>query len=116
MKREDATGLGFGGKKLRKLDYVFHEAVASKADVLVSVIFIHTGGVPALFAYQSVLGIGSVILWPERIARQVGRREISRSTEEALIRRARRRSRRATRLKPSPGHSMDGVGCCAAFQ
>lgn len=36
VKREDATGLGFGGNKLRKLDYVLHEAVTSKADVLVS--------------------------------------------------------------------------------
>jgi L-cysteate sulfo-lyase len=36
VKREDATGLGLGGNKLRKLDYVLHEAVASKADVLVS--------------------------------------------------------------------------------
>lgn len=36
VKREDTTGLGFGGNKLRKLDYVLHEAVASKADVLVS--------------------------------------------------------------------------------
>ncbi len=36
VKREDATGLGFGGNKLRKLDYVLHEAVAAKADTLVS--------------------------------------------------------------------------------
>src|ERR1700761_7524647 len=36
VKREDQTGLGFGDNKLRKLDYVLHEAVASKADVLVS--------------------------------------------------------------------------------
>jgi 1-aminocyclopropane-1-carboxylate deaminase/D-cysteine desulfhydrase-like pyridoxal-dependent ACC family enzyme len=36
VKREDATGLGFGGNKLRKLDYVLHEAIASKSDVLVS--------------------------------------------------------------------------------
>src|SRR5262245_38756541 len=36
VKREDATGLGFGGNKLRKLDYVLHDAVAPKADVLVS--------------------------------------------------------------------------------
>jgi L-cysteate sulfo-lyase len=27
VKREDATGLGFGGNKLRKLDYVLHEAI-----------------------------------------------------------------------------------------
>jgi L-cysteate sulfo-lyase len=36
VKREDATGLGFGGNKLRKLDYVLHEAVSSGADTLVS--------------------------------------------------------------------------------
>jgi L-cysteate sulfo-lyase len=36
VKREDETGLGFGGNKLRKLDYVLHEAVAGGADTIVS--------------------------------------------------------------------------------
>ncbi len=36
VKREDATGLGFGGNKLRKLDYVLQQAIAQKADTLVS--------------------------------------------------------------------------------
>ena len=36
VKREDATGVGFGGNKLRKLDYVLHEARAGRADTLVS--------------------------------------------------------------------------------
>jgi L-cysteate sulfo-lyase len=36
VKREDATGLGFGGNKLRKLDYVLHEAVSNGADTIVS--------------------------------------------------------------------------------
>ena len=36
VKREDATGLGFGGNKLRKLDYVLHAAIASGADAIVS--------------------------------------------------------------------------------
>ena len=36
VKLEDATGLGFGGNKLRKLDYVLHEALESKVDTLVS--------------------------------------------------------------------------------
>src|SRR5262245_30974344 len=36
VKREDGTGGLFGGNKLRKLDYVLHEAVAGKADTLVS--------------------------------------------------------------------------------
>lgn len=36
VKREDCTGPGFGGNKLRKLDYVLHEAIAAGADTLVS--------------------------------------------------------------------------------
>ena len=36
VKREDCTGLGFGGNKLRKLDYVLHPAVAAGIDTLVS--------------------------------------------------------------------------------
>ena len=36
VKRDDATGLGLGGNKLRKLDYVLHEAVRQGADTLVS--------------------------------------------------------------------------------
>src|ERR1700754_1060301 len=36
VKREDATGLGFGGNKLRKLDYVLHQAISSGADTIVS--------------------------------------------------------------------------------
>jgi L-cysteate sulfo-lyase len=36
VKREDCTGLGMGGNKLRKLDYVLREAIAAGADTLVS--------------------------------------------------------------------------------
>src|SRR5712675_2370596 len=36
VKREDCTGLGMGGNKLRKLDYVLHEALEAGADTLVS--------------------------------------------------------------------------------
>jgi L-cysteate sulfo-lyase len=36
VKREDCTGIGFGGNKLRKLDYVLQEAFAAGADTLVS--------------------------------------------------------------------------------
>ena len=36
VKRDDCTGLGMGGNKLRKLDYVLHEAIAAGADTLVS--------------------------------------------------------------------------------
>ena len=36
VKREDATGIGFGGNKLRKLDFVLHQAVSNGADTVVS--------------------------------------------------------------------------------
>ena len=36
VKREDCTGIGFGGNKLRKLDYVLREALEGGADTLVS--------------------------------------------------------------------------------
>lgn len=36
VKREDATGLGFGGNKLRKLDYLLQDAVSRGADTIVS--------------------------------------------------------------------------------
>jgi L-cysteate sulfo-lyase len=36
VKREDCSGLGFGGNKLRKLDYVLREAIDQGADTLVS--------------------------------------------------------------------------------
>src|ERR1700759_3672870 len=36
VKREDFTGLDFGGNKLRKLDYVLHEAVSGGAGTVVS--------------------------------------------------------------------------------
>src|SRR5882724_4159953 len=36
VKHEDCTGIGFGGNKLRKLDYVLREAIDSGADTLVS--------------------------------------------------------------------------------
>ena len=36
VKREDETGVGFGGNKLRKLDFVLAEALADGADTIVS--------------------------------------------------------------------------------
>jgi L-cysteate sulfo-lyase len=36
VKREDCTGVGLGGNKLRKLDYVLSEAIDAGADTLVS--------------------------------------------------------------------------------
>ena len=72
VKRDDLTGLGGGGNKVRKLEYLCADAVAQGCDVLVTgggrqsnhvrmtaaaanrlgldctIVFIHTGGLPAL--------------------------------------------------------------------
>src|SRR5262245_29819744 len=53
IKREDATGLGFGGNKLRKLDYVLHEAVSNGADTIVS------GGVAQSNSQRQVAAVGA---------------------------------------------------------
>lgn len=53
VKREDAIGLGFGGNKLRKLDYVLHEPVASGADTIVS------GGVVQSNSQQQVVTVAA---------------------------------------------------------
>ncbi|MBR0774817.1 D-cysteine desulfhydrase family protein [Bradyrhizobium diazoefficiens] len=57
VKREDATGLGFGGNKLRKLDYVLHEAVTSGADVLVSGGVVQSNSQRQVAAAAAKLGI-----------------------------------------------------------
>ena len=36
VKREDATGIGFGGNKLRKLDYLLPDALSKGIDTIVS--------------------------------------------------------------------------------
>src|SRR6185436_12308149 len=53
VKREDATGVGFGGNKLRKLDYVLHEALSSGADTIVS------GGVVQSNSQRQVAAVGA---------------------------------------------------------
>src|SRR5262245_56359742 len=55
VKREDATGIGFGGNKLRKLDYVLHEAIAGGADTLVS------GGVVTWNSKRKVADVEGVL-------------------------------------------------------
>src|SRR4051794_2235296 len=58
VKREDATGLGFGGNKLRKLDYVLHDALASGADTLVSGGVVQSNSQRQVAAAAAKLGLG----------------------------------------------------------
>lgn len=57
VKREDATGLGFGGNKLRKLDYVLHEALANGADTIVSGGVIQSNSQRQVAAVAAKLGL-----------------------------------------------------------
>lgn len=53
-KRDDGnSGLAMGGNKLRKLEYIVPDALASGADTLVSI-----GGAPALNGYSDTYGNG----------------------------------------------------------
>jgi len=48
VKRDDSTGLGFGGNKVRKLEFLMGEALARKADTVIT-----TGGVQSNHARQT---------------------------------------------------------------
>lgn len=56
-KREDATGLGFGGNKLRKLDYVLHGALVMGADTLVSCGVVQSNSQRQVAAAAAKLGL-----------------------------------------------------------
>lgn len=58
VKREDATGIGGGGNKLRKLDYVLAEAISAKADTLVSGGVVQSNSQRQVAAMAAKLGMG----------------------------------------------------------
>ncbi len=57
VKREDCTGLGFGGNKLRKLDYVLNEALDLGADTLVSGGVVQSNSLRQVAAAAARLGL-----------------------------------------------------------
>ncbi|MBR1174779.1 D-cysteine desulfhydrase family protein [Bradyrhizobium sp. KB893862 SZCCT0404] len=67
IKRDDATGLGFGGNKLRKLDYVLHDAVSNGADTIVS------GGVVQSNSQRQVAAVAAKLGLPCHLAVYHGR-------------------------------------------
>jgi len=69
VKREDVMGLGFGGNKLRKLDYVLHEAVTGGADTIVS------GGVVQSNSQRQVAAAAAKLGLPCHLAIYHGRLE-----------------------------------------
>jgi len=62
LKRDDCTGLAFGGNKIRKLEFVLADAVKKKADVIVTI-----GGLQSNWARQTAaaakkLGMEAVLI------------------------------------------------------
>ena len=73
VKREDATGLGFGGNKLRKLDYVLHEAVSSGADTIVSGGVVQSNSQRQVAAVAAKLGLAChLAVYHGRLAQRRG--------------------------------------------
>lgn len=68
VKRDDCTGLGLGGNKVRKLEYLVGEALAAGADTLIT-----TGGVQSNHARQTAaaaakLGLRCELVLPRMVA------------------------------------------------
>ena len=69
VKREDCTGLGFGGNKLRKLDYVLSEALAAGADTLVSGGVVQSNSLRQVAAAAAKLGLAChLVVYEGRVA------------------------------------------------
>ena len=79
-KREDCnSGLAFGGNKLRKLEYIIPDAIASNADTLVSI-----GGVQSNHT-RMVAAVAAKIGMKCRPCRKPGCRTRTRSTTASAI-------------------------------
>ena len=69
VKREDCTGLGFGGNKLRKLDYVLSEPLAAGADTLVSGGVVQSNSLRQVAAAAAKLGLAChLVVYEGRVA------------------------------------------------
>src|SRR5437588_4467015 len=69
VKREDATGLGFGGNKIRKLDTVLHRAVQAGADTVVSGGVVQSNSQRQVAATAAKLGLAChLVVYHGRVA------------------------------------------------
>lgn len=78
VKRDDLTGLGVGGNKARKLEYLCGEALAADADVLVTVGAAQSNHCRTTAAAGAVLGIEThLVLSGDRVVPLVGNQLLS---------------------------------------
>jgi D-cysteine desulfhydrase family pyridoxal phosphate-dependent enzyme len=62
VKRDDLTGLAFGGNKTRKLEYILAEALAQKSDYIVTSAGFHSNWCTQTAAAARKLGLGIVLV------------------------------------------------------
>ena len=84
-KREDcSSGLAFGGNKVRKLEYIVPDAIASGADTLVSIGGVQSNHTRQVAAVAAKLGMKAVLVqeawvnWPDSVNDRVGNIMLSR--------------------------------------
>ena len=69
VKRDDCTGLAFGGNKVRQLEFFFGEALAQKADTILITGAVQSNYVRMAAAAASKLGMACHIQLEERVSR-----------------------------------------------
>jgi len=67
LKRDDLTGLGFGGNKTRQLEFYFGEALAQEADTILITGAVQSNFVRSAAAAAAHLGLSSVLQHEERV-------------------------------------------------
>lgn len=67
LKRDDLTGLGFGGNKTRQLEFYFGEALAQKADTVLITGAVQSNYVRSAAAAAARLGLKAVLQLEERV-------------------------------------------------
>src|SRR6476469_9129073 len=84
-KREDCnSGIGYGGNKTRKLEYLVAEALAQGCDTLVSIGGVQSNHTRQVAAVAAKLGLGCVLVqerwveWPDAVYDKVGNILLSR--------------------------------------
>lgn len=68
LKRDDLTGLGFGGNKTRQLEFYFGEALAQGADTVLITGAVQSNYVCSAAAAAARLGLHAVVQLEERVA------------------------------------------------
>jgi L-cysteate sulfo-lyase len=75
VKRDDATGLAFGGNKTRKLEFVLGEALAAGADTVITTGSVQSNHCRQTAAAAARLGLGCHLVLQREVARDDARYE-----------------------------------------